>query len=400
MSKIAIINLGSHGHVNPTLALTQELVARGHSVTYVTTAEFAAAIRVTGATLVTYESQFGKQSPSAKTVMEMMPYFPLRLLGEAAHVVPQILPSLSAFAPDVVLYDPMCVAGRLVAEILKTPAVTLYPTYVANEHFSLWRSMNVSVPTDVIATEFHQLARSLAVTHGIGTPTIASMKAFAEPLNIVFMPRSFHPQSELFDDSYVFVGPGFTTRPSSGSWVPSTVKRERRLFVSMGTVFNDWPEFFAMAAEAFGGSDWEVLMAIGNRVDPTSLGEIPDNIKVAPYWPQLDIRPHTAVAIVHGGMGTTMEALSFGVPLVVIPQMPEQAMTARRVEELGLGVTMSREQTSVQSLIDAVRKIVTCQVIRSNVTTLRDELDTAKNIPGYMKAADAVDSVIERNRLN
>ena len=52
MARIALINIGMHGHVNPTLGFTRELVKRGHEVFFFSTAEFATQITSTGAQFV------------------------------------------------------------------------------------------------------------------------------------------------------------------------------------------------------------------------------------------------------------------------------------------------------------------------------------------------------------
>ena len=400
MSTFAIINLGSHGHVNPTLSTAEELVARGHEVHYFSTEPFAAAIEVTGATFHAYESHMGKDVPSATKMADLIPIFPLRLLREAAFSMPQIIARVEALRPDVVLYDPICLVGRLVAEALAIPAVQLHATYAANEHFSLRRDILRVSATDKIVGDFNQLAQELSRTYGIQPPALANTLDAPEPFNIVYMPQSFHPQSELFDHRHLFVGPGFTTRPTSGRWTPTSVSRERRLFLSMGTVFNDWPEFFKMCIEAFGGTDFEVYMALGQRVDAGVLGPIPANIHVAAHLPQLDILPHTAAAIVHGGMGTTMEALSAGVPLLVIPQMPEQNMTARRVAELGLGMMLSREETTARSLVESVRMVTGDPSILANVAAMRAQLSPDRNLPGFMRAAAAIEDYTQRSKGN
>ena len=61
MSKILILNIPMHGHVNPTLALTKELVKRGHDVTYFISEEFREKIIPTGANVIIYKSQLGKK---------------------------------------------------------------------------------------------------------------------------------------------------------------------------------------------------------------------------------------------------------------------------------------------------------------------------------------------------
>ncbi len=46
--KILMINLPFSGHTNPTLPLTEELVKRGHHVTYINAEQFRSAIERTG----------------------------------------------------------------------------------------------------------------------------------------------------------------------------------------------------------------------------------------------------------------------------------------------------------------------------------------------------------------
>lgn len=49
MSKILIVNIPAHGHVNPTLELTTKLVSIGHDVTYLVGESFKDKIEKTGA---------------------------------------------------------------------------------------------------------------------------------------------------------------------------------------------------------------------------------------------------------------------------------------------------------------------------------------------------------------
>ncbi len=54
MSTIAFLNIAMQGHVNPTLPLVDELVRRGHSVTYHTSPAFREEIEAVGATVCLY----------------------------------------------------------------------------------------------------------------------------------------------------------------------------------------------------------------------------------------------------------------------------------------------------------------------------------------------------------
>src|SRR5438093_10158656 len=57
MATYAVFCTPGYGHVNPTLALAQELVARGEQVIYYLTEEFRPAVEATGATFRPYSRE-------------------------------------------------------------------------------------------------------------------------------------------------------------------------------------------------------------------------------------------------------------------------------------------------------------------------------------------------------
>ncbi|MGH3973302.1 MAG: hypothetical protein ACRDS9_08250 [Pseudonocardiaceae bacterium] len=54
MPHIAMCGIGAHGHLNPSLPVITELVARGHRVSYVVPESFAQIVASTGAVPVVY----------------------------------------------------------------------------------------------------------------------------------------------------------------------------------------------------------------------------------------------------------------------------------------------------------------------------------------------------------
>ncbi|QBD81378.1 hypothetical protein EPA93_37550 [Ktedonosporobacter rubrisoli] len=57
MTIYAVLTVPGYGHVNPTLALAEELIARGEQVIYYLPEEFRASVEATGAIFRPYESE-------------------------------------------------------------------------------------------------------------------------------------------------------------------------------------------------------------------------------------------------------------------------------------------------------------------------------------------------------
>ncbi|HTK05996.1 MAG TPA: macrolide family glycosyltransferase [Ktedonobacteraceae bacterium] len=397
MSKVLIFTAPGHGHINPTLPVAQELIARGEEVVYYTTENFVPHVEAIGATAHIYNSIFRTLAESflsrANSAGAQTMGMPFLMADEASHVLPQVLENARAENADYVIYDPMCLWGRIVAQMLQLPAITFRPTYAMDEGFSVMRMIanRIPRPDPEMMDRIRAKMSDLETTYGLSLPANPfSLMASMEALNIVFLPRVFQPHAELFDERFVFVGPSIAIRSDAqeaAQELDLTPTEEPLLFISLGTVFNNRVEFFQQCFQAFGQQPLRVIMGCGTRIDRASLGEVPANFQVHPYVPQLDVLRQTAAFITHGGMNSTMEALYYGIPLVVIPQMVEQAMTARRVSELQLGLAIEPEQVTVEALQAAVREVLNNPGYKERATQMQGEIQQAG---GYTRAADAI----------
>ena len=140
MAKYVFLPTPASGHVNPTLAVAQELVRRGEQVVYYLTEDFQATIAATGATFQSYQSAMGKEQPSFRppgNPIAILRAMPLTIVKESQHVIPQVLERLRAEQADVILYDLQGLWARIVAQVLHVRAILCCPSYATNEHFTL-----------------------------------------------------------------------------------------------------------------------------------------------------------------------------------------------------------------------------------------------------------------------
>ncbi|MCY8857088.1 macrolide family glycosyltransferase [Bacillus atrophaeus] len=367
---ITIINIPAYGHVNPTLALVEKLCEKGHRITYATTEEFAPAVQQAGARPLLYETTISVDPQQIKELMEKNET-PLMFLKESLGILPQLEELYKDDQPDLIVYDFIALAGKLLADKLQVPAVRLCSSYAQNESFQMGTEEMLKQVKEAEA-EFQ------AFLEQENLPAVSfEQLAIPEAFNIVFMPRSFQIKNETFDDRFCFIGPSLGKRSEQERLLLKEKGDRPLMLISLGTAFNAWPEFYQMCMEAFGGSEWHVIMSVGKSIEPDSLGDIPDNFTVRQRVPQLDVLTEADVFISHGGMNSTMEAMNEGVPLVVIPQMHEQELTAQRVEELGLGIYLPKEEVSVPRLQQAIGNIFSDKEIHSRVKDMQKDVKEA-----------------------
>ena len=402
----AFVCLPAAGHVNPTLPVVAELVGRGHRVTYATSANYAEAVKSAGAAFFESGEDLAAQFPrvgssvtdghaaSPRTGMlaglasGMMSGLLERLLERAREEFPALLASLAGDRPDAVCYDAMTLAGKMAAMKLALPDIALLPSYATNEHFSMRELMPARAPAEMLAAwkQVRRLIDDFAAEQGLSHFTF--MEGPPASLSICFIPREFQPSGDTFDASFHFVGPSLGQRAITDAWQPGRTDKPRA-FISLGTTpLNDRPEFFRMCLEAFAATPWQVAMAIGDRIGVSELGEIPDNVEVRAFFPQLDVLRHSDVFLSHTGMNSTMEALYFAVPLVAFPLQPEQEANARRVEDLGLGRRLPVEALSPALIRTVISEVSDDEEIRRNLRTISQRVREAG---GATAAADAIE---------
>jgi predicted glycosyltransferase len=132
---------------------------------------------------------------------------------------------------------------------------------------------------------------------------------------------------------------------------------ERTILVSVGGT-RAGRHLLHKCAEAFAGvagrlPDTRLVLVAGPRLDPRELPSHPQ-IEVRPFVPDL-YEHHAAVdlAIVQGGLTTTMELAAFQTPFFYFPlrnHFEQQHFVARRLERLGAGVRMDYDRTTAEAL--------------------------------------------------
>jgi MGT family glycosyltransferase len=118
-----------------------------------------------------------------------------------------------------------------------------------------------------------------------------------------------------------------------------------------------------------------------------SLGTAPANFVVLTQVPQLSVLQRARAFVTHGGMNSVSESLFYGVPLVVVPQMGEQAIVGRQVEQLGAGLCLTMEEATASGLRESVQRLLDDDSFRRHAELVRGSFLDAG---GPARAADLI----------
>ncbi|MGI5519980.1 macrolide family glycosyltransferase [Micromonospora sp. CA-259024] len=392
---IAFVSMPAFGHVNPSLPLVEELVSRGYRITYATGERFLPIVEAAGARGIPLNlSGMPARPPSGDefTVDALVPMME-KFLREVRETFPPMLAHFEQDVPSAVCYDLTTFPGRMLADKLGVLDVSLIPYLASNEKFGLQDLMKHDsfAPDNPKLMEYGKKIGMFAAEYGLDLAPQA-YGGDAATLNLVLVAKELQIAAESFDDRFVFLGPQLGRRLENEHWTPPADGKPVML-ITLGTIWSENAAFFRTCVEAFGDSEWHVVMAIGERTDPDEVGPTPENFEVFRFVPQLAVLRHARIFVSHAGMNGVMEALSFGVPIVGAPQQPEQDTNGRRVEELGLGRSLGMRAPDAETLRAAVRDVDGSAEIRANAARMQKTFEAYE---GARVGADAIEAGLAR----
>ena len=378
------------GHVYPALGLCSELMRRGHRITYPTDGRLIARIRATGAEPV--EFKLPEMRNAEKVLLEdwsddarhwraFTSVGAPMLLTTAAVTVAELEGFYAANPPDAILYDWFAFAGRILARQLGCPAIQ------ACAHFA---HRNELVRIDGVHTTpepmraFGHLLDSFMSTYGFeGKDHLWHV----EKLNIFFVPKEFQQSADSFDDRFRFVGATHNRKPRAGMWENRNEKGKPLLLISENTASSDC-KFLEMCIEAFGDSQYHVVFSKGLHSPDVRSALLPNDFEINRAAFNCEILPFADVMLCQGGMGTVLESLYHGVPVVTVSASLWNSEVAYRVAELGLGLDVAARSVTPLALRAAVDAILSDDILRRRVKHVQEDL---RSSPGAEAAADAIE---------
>lgn len=214
-----------------------------------------------------------------------------------------------------------------------------------------------------------------------------------------------HPRAGLWEQLYLDIcPPTLQRRDPTGAPAVQRIRPGERgaraahrgrplIYVTLGTVYSADATAFRAILDGLAEEDLDVLVTIGQLADPSELGELRENVRVERFIPQETILPSCTAVITHGGAGSTLGALTFGCPMLIVPQGADQFVNAERVSAAGAGLVLAPGQRSPQAIRDATRRLITEPSFARAAQKLSDEIAA---MPPPSEAIAALERLRER----
>ncbi len=349
--KILFINLPYYGHFVPTIGLVQELIKRGCSVTYLMTFDWNEYVDETSADFVGYENH-SKLSEQIKN---------------AYNVADKIVKDY-----DLIIYEQFFFLGKHLAKKHVKPVVRIFTAPVTNkklmeEYILAGGALGIFKYRWICRRWTKKVAKDIPMKTDCWLDEIVENPP---DLNLVYTLKEYQPYVNDFpEEQYIFLGASIYARKEQ----EIDFKKNNRplIYISLGTVIKGGVAFFNKCMEAFRNEDLDVIISVGKGFPINKLKNVPENCRIYDYVPQLAVLKMANVFVTHGGMNSINEALSLGVPMLVIPFMSDQPTNARRIEELGLGKKLDFHMINSDLLRTTVLSVMNDKVIASNVLRIQ-----------------------------
>jgi len=165
-----------------------------------------------------------------------------------------------------------------------------------------------------------------------------------------------------------YVGPQFDDAAWLAPWEPpAQLADDGRplVLVSLSTTYQGQADVVRRIGAALGEMPVRGLVTLGPALRPDDIA-LPPNVQAVQYAPHTQVCPQADLVVTHGGHGTIITALRFGVPVVCLPMGRDQADNAARVVWHGAGLRCSS---------------------KANITTLRRTIRRALEEPRFRAGA-------------
>jgi UDP:flavonoid glycosyltransferase YjiC (YdhE family) len=146
----------------------------------------------------------------------------------------------------------------------------------------------------------------------------------------------------------------------------------------------------AQAVSALQHLDVEIVAAVTPDQYPLLPWPVGDNVRAIKGAPLHLMLPACDLLVSHGGAGTVLTGLLSGLPQLLIPQLPDHAGHAARVQAAGAGAVLTRDEATPEQLRTEVLRLLGGAGERAAARRLQQEM---RQLPAPTAVVDELERI-------
>jgi zeaxanthin glucosyltransferase len=413
------------GHLNPMLAMASQMKKQGYENIFFAVADSEAAIRKAGHEfrLIGHkEFPLGSKQRFCEEISRWRGSSAVKNLirhycQQTAMTLRDGFDAARKANIDALIVDQNQFAGGTVADRLRIPFINLIPTAPPNEnryapHFIFYRKYQNSTFAQWRNQFEYFMIRKLLFPilqpineqrHRWRLPLFRRYDdTFSRVLQLCQMPEAFEFPHKIELSYFEYCGPFIDA--SSRPWVEfpwDKLNGKPLIYASLGTVMtmlSKANELFTTIIESCSGLETQLVLSLGGSsyqlaASTKAMANKMDAI-VVPYAPQLELISRASAVIGHGGLNSTLETITKGVPLVAIPLGFDQAGVSARLRYHRAGIVQIEKQLNPASLRRSLLSILTEPHYRLAAKSLADKIN---KVNGLQRCAEKIKTVLTEN---
>ena len=400
--KIGFICPNLPGHINPMTALARRLQARNHDVLFLYSTRANGLPCIAGP--MADEMNTNRPEISRLTGFDALAFY-CGVAAKQTEMIFESLPKLlDATGIEALILDPIQFFVELVAKKIRIPYINvstaLYIDYWGYTPLGIYDWPHETTP-EALRRNQEGIAKGVKFTHNERTKAFAKKAGlnvdwdnpsgvFSDLAYITQLPREFDFENPLLPPQFHHTGPFHDGKGRPDIQFPwNRLTGEPLVYASMGTIMNGRADIFRTILDGVAKhKDTQLVLSIGDQLDPKQIGSAPSNAIIVNQAPQLELLKRTSVCITHAGLNTVLESLAQGVPQLAIPVTFEQPGVARRIAAKGTGVTLPFEALTSDRLSFLLAEVLQNATYRENARKFQEIISKTN---GLSLAADVVE---------
>ena len=414
MTRFGVLSYKGSGHLNPLIALSRQLKARGHRVTFFLNPELEQRVLQHGLEFYPIEvlssSKTALARPKPKTRIGQIQAAVHHIAEQMEAFLHAYPPAIQAAGVDVVIVGEISLTGPTVAEMLRLPYFIVSSSIPHNfgwdapravMHPGSWldRIQRNVLEISILRMKGPLRRRLDQYRSRVGLRSIRTIgQSHRELAHITQWPQCLDRRHPVVPKDFFYTGPFIDETARERVPFPWDRLDGRPLvYASLGTTRKADPAIFARIAEACSGLDLQLAISLGGRRDAANFTGLPGNPVVVSNAPQLEIIKRAQIVITHAGPNTVLETLIQGKPMVALPITLDQPAVAARLLKLGAAEVLALNRRSANDIREALLKVYNVSSYREAAKRLQTQI---LSLRGAARAADIIEDRLKMTSLD